>query len=169
MRVNTTNIIRTALIAFLVLVTVSVPAQPTGGSATEAKAQYEAQVRETLALDYSMPDYSISKIDAKVIGSRLAAILEAVNENYQQPKYLNRLSLMQKNQIADMPYCTFKQMKLKKVEKHDNSITITYETILEPNVQNITKAQLVFRFVDGVAESSSVNDFFCGICRYIKE
>ncbi len=141
MRVNTTNIIRTALIAFLVLVTVSVPAQPTGGSATEAKAQYEAQVRETLALDYSMPDYSTSRIDAKVIGPRLAAILKAVNENYQQPKYLSRLSLMQKSQIEDMPYCTVKKMNLRKVDKQGNVITITYETFLEPNSQNIKKTQ----------------------------
>ena len=169
MRLNTTNRIRTALISLLVLISVSVSAQSKNVSTAEAKTQYEAQVRETLALDYSMPDYSISKIDAKVMGARLAAILEAVNENYQQPKYLSRLSLMQKSQIADMPYCTVKQMKLKKVEKHDNSITITYETILETNVQNIKKAQLVFRFVDGVSESNSVNDFFCGICRYIKE
>lgn len=70
------------------LFTVSLPAQPTDASATDTKVQYEAQVRETLALYYSMPDYSISKIDAKVIGPRLAAILKAVNENYQQPKYL---------------------------------------------------------------------------------
>lgn len=141
------------------LITVTLSAQPTD----------EAQVRETLALDYSMPDYTVKKIDPKVMGPRLAAILEAVNENYQQPKYLSRLSLMQKSQIADMPYCTVKKMKLKKVEKQGNSITITYETVLEPNAQNIKKAQLVFRFIDGVSESSTVNDFFCGICRYIKE
>lgn len=158
-----------ALITLLVFATVSLPAQPTGGSATEAKAQYEAQVRETLALDYSMPDYSISKIDAKVIGPRLAAILKAVNENYQQPKYLSRLSLMQKSQIEDMPYCTVKKMKLKKVKKRGNVITITYDTVLEPNALNIKKAQLEFRFVDGVSESKAVNDFFCGICRFIEE
>lgn len=151
------------------LVTAAVSAQQTETSANDKKSQYEAQVRETLALDYSMPDFTVKKIDAKVMGARLAAILEAVNDNYQQPKYLSRLSLIQKSQIADMPYCTVKQMKLKKVEKLNNSITITYETILEPNVQNITKTQLVFHFVDGVAESNSVNDFFCGICRYIKE
>lgn len=151
------------------LVTVSALAQPINASATETKAKYEAQVRETLALDYSMPDYSIKKINAKVMGSRLAAILEAMNENYQQPKYLSRLSLMQKSQIPDMPYCTVKKMKLKKVEKQGNVITITYETLLEPNAQNIKKAQLVFQFVNGVSENSSVNDFFCDICRYIKE
>ncbi len=149
--------------------TMSVSAQPIDASSAEAKAQYEAQVRETLALDYSLPDYSIKKVDARVMGQRLAVILKAVNENYQQPKYLSRLSLMQKSQLEDMPYCTVKQMKLKKVEKQGNVITITYETVLEPNAMNIKKAQLVFRFVDGVSESNFVNDFFCGICRYIKE
>lgn len=151
------------------LISLSVSAQSKNVSTAETKAQYEAQVRETLALDYSMPDYSTSRIDAKVIGPRLAAILKAVNENYQQPKYLSRLSLMQKSQIEDMPYCTVKKMNLRKVDKQGNVITITYETFLKPNSQNIKKAQMVFRFVDGMAESSSVNDFFCGICRYIKE
>ena len=151
------------------LISLSVSAQSKNVSTAETKAQYEAQVRETLALDYSMPDYSTSRIDAKVIGPRLAAILKAVNENYQQPKYLSRLSLMQKSQIEDMPYCTVKKMNLRKVDKQGNVITITYETFLKPNSQNIQKAQMVFRFVDGMAESSSVNDFFCGICRYIKE
>lgn len=166
---NTTNRIRTALIAILLLVTVSVQAQLTDASATDTKTQNEAQVRETLALDYSMPDYSTSKINAKVIGQRLAVILEAINENYQQPKYLSRLSLMQKSQIADMPYCTVTKMKLNRVEKQGNTIIVTYDTFLEPNTLNIKKAQLEFRFVDGVAESNAVNDFFCGICRYIKE
>ena len=161
--------IQILFITLLMFVTASLPAQSAVASATEAKAKYEAQVRETLALDYSMPDYSIKKIDAKVMGTRLAAILEAVNENYQQPKYLSRLSLMQRGQLEDMPYCTVNKMKLKKVEKQGNFITITYDTFLEPNTQNIKKAQLVFRFVDGVSENNSVNDFFCGICRYIKE
>lgn len=169
MRVNTTNRIRTVLIALLVLISVSVLAQSKNVSTAESKAHYEAQVRETLALDYSLPDYSTSKINAKVIGPRLAAILNAVNENYQQPKYLSRLLLMQKSQIVDIPYCSVSKMKLKKVEKQGNTITITYDTVLEPNVMNIKKAQLVFRFENGVSESSSVNDFFCGICRYIKE
>ena len=34
--------------------------------------QYKAEVRSKLQLDYSMPDYSTSKIDSKVMGSRLA-------------------------------------------------------------------------------------------------
>lgn len=161
--------IRILLVTLFVLVTLSIQAQPTDVSATVAKTQSETQVRETLALDYSMPDYSTSRINAKVMGQRLAAILEAVNENYKQPKYLSRLSLMQKSQLEDVSYCSVKKMKLKKVEKQGNTITITYDTELEPNVQNIKKAQLVFRFVDGVSENNSVNDFFCSICRYIKE
>lgn len=37
--------------------------------------EYKTRVRNALQLDYSMPDYSIRKIDAKVMGPRLAAIL----------------------------------------------------------------------------------------------
>lgn len=56
---------------------------------------YNAKVRETLAIDYSMPNYSIKKIDAKVMGPRLAAILTKLGEEYKQRSYLNTLSIIQ--------------------------------------------------------------------------
>lgn len=147
----------------------SVSAQPTDASTTEAKAQYESQVREILALDYSMPDYSIGSINAKVIGNRLATILQAVNENYTQPRYLNLLSVMQKNQMDGIFYCAVKKIKLKRIEKHGDTITIIYNTELEPNGKDIKKAQLVIKFVNGISDSSYANDLFSNICKYIRE
>lgn len=38
---------------------------------TRKDSLYRQEVREMIALDYSMPDYSVKKIDAKVIGHRL--------------------------------------------------------------------------------------------------
>lgn len=54
----------------------------------------KAEVREKLQLDYSMPDYSISKIDAKVMGPRLSKILETICDNYQQYTNLSALSVI---------------------------------------------------------------------------
>lgn len=39
------------------------------------------EYREKIGLDYSMPDFNTSKIDAKVIGVRLAKILQSLEEN----------------------------------------------------------------------------------------
>lgn len=39
---------------------------------------YKAEIREKLILDWSMPDYTTNKIDPKVMGPRLAAILTRI-------------------------------------------------------------------------------------------
>lgn len=150
----------------LLMATVMVSAQ---GVSTSSDAERKEIAKKTLALDYSMPDYSIKKIDAKVMGSRLAKILESLCINYTQPRYLSSLSLIQSKQVEGLNYGSIKSMKLENVTKTGNELTIRFNTILEPNSLNIKKSQLVFHFVDGVSEDTATNDFFCSLCRYIKE
>ena len=52
-------------------------AQTTGAGMSKEEI-YKAEVREKLQLDYSMTDYSTSKIDAKLMGPRLAKILKSI-------------------------------------------------------------------------------------------
>ncbi len=131
--------------------------------------QYKAEVREKLQLDYSVPDYSISKIDAKVMGPRLAKILETLCENYRQYMNLSALSVIQSSQVEGLSYGRIKTMKLNNVTKKDNEFIIRFNTKLESNNLNLKKSQIVFRFNEGVSEDVSTNDFFLNICRYIKE
>ena len=56
--------------------------------------EFKQEVRENLNLDYSMSDYSISKIDSTVIGKHLASILNNLCKNYQQYVYLGKLSII---------------------------------------------------------------------------
>ena len=128
-----------------------------------------AEYREEIGLDYSMPDYSIKKIDVKVMGPRLAKLLESLCTNYTQPPYLGTLSVIQSGQIEDLDYVRIKSMKLGDVTKTGNELTIRYNTTLEHNKLNLKKTQLVFHFVDGVSEDIATNDFFCVLCRYIRE
>lgn len=128
-----------------------------------------AKYREAIGLDYSMPDYSIKKIDANVMGPRLAKILESLCANYTQYRYLNSLSLKQNKQVEGLNHGSIKTMKLEDVTKTGNELTIRFNTILEPSNLNLKKSQLVFHFVDGVSEDSATNDFFCTLCKYIKE
>lgn len=131
--------------------------------------EYKKKMREKLALDYSMPDYSTNKIDAKVIGPRMAAILKKIQELKETDTSMGILSVMQANQIDGMIFCRVKKVNLHNVQKRGNKITVTYDTELAENAKNLKTSQLVFHFVDGVSEDFAVNDFFSHICRYLKE
>lgn len=140
------------------------------GSAEMSKKElYKAEVREKLRLDYSMPDYSISSINANVMGPRLAKILETLYDNYQQDFYLSTLSVIQTKQIEGLSYGRVKKMKLNNVSKQGNVITICFNTTLDSNNLGMKKSKLLFRFIDGVSDDIASNDFFYTICRYIRE
>ena len=83
-------------------------------------AEYQNRVRNALQLDYSMPDYTTSRIDAKVMGPRLAKILERILETYDQHVYLSALSVIQSSQVEGLKYGRINSLKLGKVDKHGN-------------------------------------------------
>lgn len=130
--------------------------------------QYKQEVRSKLLLDYSLPDYSTSKINAKVMGHRLAEILETICETYQQYMNLSALSIIQSSQVEGLSYGRVKKMKLGNVTKQGNEIIIRFNTTLESNNLNLKKSQIVLRFVEGVSNDKSTNDLFLNICRYMK-
>lgn len=152
---------------FLFLGAMDISAQ--SSAEVSKQEQYKQEVREKFQLDYSLPDYSTSKIDAKVMGPRLAKILENICEKYQQYTNLSALSVIQSDQVEGLSYGRVKKMKLNNVRKQGNEIIIRFNTILESNNLNLKKSQIVFRFNEGVSEDVSTNDFFLNICRYIKE
>ena len=131
--------------------------------------EFKQEVRENLHLDYSMSDYSISKIDSTVIGKHLASILNNLCKNYQQYVYLGKLSIIQSNQIEGINYCRIKKMKLHSVSKHGNEIDILFSTVLEPNCLNLKKSTLRFHFIDGISEDLATNELFNTLCKYTKE
>ncbi len=116
-----------------------------------------------------MADYSISKIDAKVMGPHLAKILETICESYQQYMNLSALSVIQSSQVEGLNYGRVKKLKLDNVTKHGNEIVIRFNSMLDSNNLNLKKSQIVFRFKEGVSDDISTNDFFSNICRYIKD
>ena len=158
--------IKIILTLLLLMITIVVSAQRVTRS---SDAERKEIAKKTLALDYSMSDYSINKIDAMAMGPRLTKILEYLCTNYTQPRYLSSLSLIQSKQVEGLNYGRIKSMKLGNVTKTRKELTICFNTLLEPNNLNLKKSQLVFHFVDGLSEDTSTNDFFCTMCRYIKE
>ena len=116
-----------------------------------------------------MSDYSTSKIDAKVMGKRLADILNKFSQMSQSQTIMGTLSVIQAQQIDGMVYCDIKKVKLNKVRKQGNTITIVYDTELAQNQKNLKNSKLVFSFVDGVSDDVASNDFFINVCRYVKK
>ena len=158
------------LLLFLLLgaaESVSVSAQSTWGKTSDD--QYNAEVRQTLNLDYSMPDYHSGKIDPKVMGHRLAMLLQELCTKYKESVNSSYLSTIQCQQIEGLDYCTIKEMKLEDVSKSGNTITIRFKTTLDKNPLNIKKSDLTITFVDGVSESKYANSLFMTISKYLKE
>ncbi len=70
-------------------------------------------MREKIGLDMTLPDFESKKIDAKVMGDRLASILNFMMENYQQSVYDRRLGQIasEQNEILENVYFHIKKMK----------------------------------------------------------
>ncbi len=135
---------------------------------TTNEEQYNSEIRQELNLDYTLPDYSIHKVDPKVMGPRLAAILQELRAKYKQGSYLSMLSSIQGDQIEGLDYCTIEKMGLVNVTKTGNTITIRFKTTLGSNPLDLKKSDLIFTFVDGVSENKRVNSLFAKICNYIR-
>lgn len=155
--------------ALLMLVSLAGFAQGNNQTDAEILAEYQNRVRQSLQLDYSMPDYSTSSINAKVMGDRLAKIVKKTLEMCQSQTNLGALSVIQARRIEGLTYCTVTNVKFGKATKQGNVISLYFNTTLAENSKKIKKSQIVFSFVDGVSDDIVTNDFFISICRYIKE
>ena len=157
-------------ILFILLLSLGVMTTFAQNSAELSKKElYKQEVRSKLQLDYSLPDYSTSKISSKLMGPRLAKILETICDTYQQHTNLSALSVIQSSQVEGLSYGKIKKLKLDKVTKQGNEIMIRFNTTLESNNLNLKKSQIVFQFNEGVSEDMATNDFFSNICRYTKK
>lgn len=134
----------------------------------EAKKQ---ELRQQIGLDYSMPDYSVKKIEASVIGPRLAKILTRLLDDFKQPLY-NQFLAMIRSQVAEDPnlqYVHVDKLKLLNIAKTGNTITIRFNTFTKDKNRGKLNYDLGFTFVDGLSENKTVNDLFSNIGRYIKD
>lgn len=148
--------------SLLLLSAATLSAQSTWG--TPSDDQYNAEVRQKLNLDYSMPDYTTSKVNPKVIGPRLASILQELCTKYKQDSFLSSLSMIQCDQIEGLDYCTIEKLGLVNVTKSGNTI----KTTLAKNPLDLKKFDLNLTFVDGVCGNKRVNSLFANICNYIR-
>ncbi len=121
--INDTYFIKKILVSFLLLLgAASLSAQ--SASETDKQALYNAELRNKLNIDYSMPDFSTSKLDANIIGYRLAWMLNRLQDNYKDGIYNHYLSMIVCERSDSLNYVTIESFKIKNISKTGNVITI---------------------------------------------
>lgn len=155
----------------LILALMSFPivgfAQPITAQTDSAR---RAAYKEKIGLDLSVPDFETKRIDAKVMGERLAGILAYLMENYHQTVYDRKLGLIasEQNEAMENVYFQIKKLKFINAVKKGNDIIILLRADLHTNPANIKQTDITFRFTDGISESEQVNELFAYICHYVK-
>ena len=156
------------LTLFLLLGAASLSAQTV--AETDKQALYNAELRQQIGLDYSMPDYSVKKIDASVIGPRLAKILTRLLDDFKQPLNNQFLAII-RSEVAEDPnlrYVHVDKLKLLNISKAGNTIIIRFNTFTKDKNRGKLNYDLDCIFVDGLSENQTANDLFSNIGRYIK-
>lgn len=150
---------------YLLLGAISISAQTSSRGEDEKTIEY----RQKIGIDYSMPDFNTSKIDGKVIGTRLAKMLTLLMNRYDDYVFNQRVSFIQCEQLENLNYAKIEKMSISKISKVGDVITIKFKTRISPNSSKIKNAEMTFCFTKGVSESVSINDLFSDLGRYIKD
>ena len=155
------------ILSFLLLLSsVSLSAQwkNTKLSEEEKRAEY----REKIGIDMNVPDFDTKKIDAKVMGTRLANILTFLMNNYQQGFYISQLKdiASDQNKALQYVYLEIKKMSFLYAVKKGDELAIMMKLHLHKNSSGIKQTNLLFYFIDGVSEDKKTNVLFSTISNY---
>ena len=156
------------LLSLLMLSAFSMFAQTT---AEQRKEQKNAEYRDQIGIDLSVPDYDVKKPDAKVMGWRLAKILQSLEKNYNQAVNNQMLTSIRAEQIDDnrVRYIPIDKIKILRITKNGDEITIIINTLSKNDNIGKVDFNLNLKFNKGVSDSDLVNSFFSNMGRYIKE
>lgn len=127
--------------------------------------------RRMINLNYDVPDYNVSRPNAKVVGWRTAKILLSFEKNYTQEVYNQQLSQIRNVQVGELQhrYLPIKKMKVTNIQKKDSVITITANTLSITEDKEKIKCDIRFRFINSLSEDEMINKLFCDIARYIQK
>ena len=137
-------------------------------SAEEREAMYKAEMKEKLAIDYSMPDYTTNKFDANVMGEHMAMMVNTFLEKCTLKSYQRPLNKIIGEQVEALQYSDYgiKKMNLVSATKSGNEITLLFRVWLDKNTKGIKQTEMTIRFIDGVSDSKTTNELFRNISSY---
>lgn len=159
--------IKLFITALMLMVSMGMEAQLRNVLTDSAKI---AEYREKIGIDMTVPDYETKKIDAHVMGPRLAGILEYLLQNYTQGTYERLLTWMLGEQVEELKqaYFNIKKMKYVGATKKGNELTILMKVCPDQNTRNVKQADLIIHFNNGVSECHSTNELFSYMSRYVQ-
>lgn len=159
--------IRMIIATLMLMVSMGMEAQLRNVLTDSAKI---AEYRERIGIDMTVPDFETKKIDAKVMGTRLAGILEFLLETYTQGTYSRLIAQMIGEQVEELKqaYFNIKKMKFVSAAKKGNELTILMKVWPDKNTRDVKQADLTIHFIDGVSESQSANELFTYMSRYVQ-
>ena len=114
--------------------------------ATPQAEQYKSELRERIQLDYSMPDFSTSKLDPKIIGDRLSKMLHKLQDICHDPVFNRKLSYIVCEQNPNLKYVTIDKFSIKSISKSGNVMKIKAKVKLDKIVANVKTAEIVMSF-----------------------
>ena len=154
--------------ALMLMASLTMSAQLRTGYQTDSVKN--AEFREKIAIDMSVPDFETKKIDGKVMGKHLASLLEFLLENYLQVTYNMHISEMLKsqNEALEKHYFSIKKMEFVSATKTGNEINIYMKVWPAKNSTNVKNADFAIHFKDGIGDNSLVNEMFSNISRYVQ-
>lgn len=154
-------------LTLLMLAAVGMQAQAT----SQGEDEKVIEMRQKIGIDYSVPDYDVKKRDAKVMGWRLAKMLQKLEQNYQQGMY-NRMLASIRSEILEEPrirYFAVNKMKILKTKKVGDVITIRISTSSKNETLGKLNHEFDIIFIKGVSDNDTTNQLFSDLSRYIKE
>lgn len=153
---------------FLLLGALHVSAQlrPDAQSDSARLAEYRAQI----GIDLSVPDFDTKKIDAKIMGSRLAGILNYLLENYDQGVYYRQLAYLLEEQVEALEklYFHIKKVKFQNAKKVGNEIIIMLKVSLDKNLADVKQADLMIHLIDGASNNQKTNELLSNMSHYVQ-
>ena len=137
----------------------------TVGTESERNAEY----KKAIGLDTTVPDFDTKKIDAEVMGSRLANLLSYLLENYNQESYELQIVqiLGEQNESLQHLYYKIKKMQFAHASKQGDVMTVTMHVWPDKNIADVNQVDMIFRFVDGVSDDRTTNVLFSYMSRYV--
>ena len=126
-------------------------------------------LRQELGIDYSMPDFSTSRIDDEVIGKRLAGMLQLLKRQGHYFEWGNQLVAVCHEQHANLRFAHLEKFSIRRIIKKDDVITVVIRLRLGPNTAGIRTVDVPVVFNKGVSTSQAANDLFTNLARYIKD
>lgn len=155
---------------FFLLFLLLLPCIPSSAQYSQyTEETHEERIRRQIALDYTLLDYNVTKPDAKVMGWRLAGILQFLEKNYMQGLYNQKLSSIRASQIEDINYryLHIDKIQFKHIQKRDSVITIVINMFTKVDKKKISN-DVTLTFTNSLSDDVRANELFSDIVRYIK-